>query len=37
MKISDQNINTGVLRQNILEKANEAFSEKKNRRIFKEN
>ena len=26
MKISDQNINTGVLRQNILEKANEVFS-----------
>ena len=29
MKISDQNISTGVLRQNILEKANEAFSENK--------
>ena len=26
MKITDQNINTGVLRQNILEKANDAFS-----------
>ena len=26
MKISDQNISTGILRQNILEKANEAFS-----------
>ena len=26
MKISDQNISTGTLRQNILEKANEAFS-----------
>ena len=29
MKISDQNINVGFLRQNILEKANEAFSENK--------
>ena len=26
MKISDQNISTGILRQNILEKANESFS-----------
>ena len=26
MKISDQSISTGLLRQNILEKANEAFS-----------
>ena len=26
MKIADQNISTGILRQNILEKANEAFS-----------
>ena len=26
MKIVDQNISTGILRQNILEKANEAFS-----------
>ena len=26
MKIADQNISTGMLRQNILEKANEAFS-----------
>ena len=29
MKISDQSMSTGVLRQNILEKANEAFSENK--------
>ena len=29
MKISDQNISTGVLRQNILEKANEVFLENK--------
>jgi len=26
MKISDQNISTGLLRQNILEKANDAFA-----------
>ena len=30
MKISDQNISTGLLRQNILEKANQAFSGEKN-------
>ena len=29
MKITDQSINTGFLRQNILEKANVAFSENK--------
>ena len=29
MKISDQSMSAGVLRQNILEKANEAFSENK--------
>ena len=34
MKISDQNINVGVLRQNILEKANEVFSENKNPKEF---
>ena len=26
MKIADQNVSTGILRQNILEKANAAFS-----------
>ena len=35
MKISDQNINTGMLRQNILEKANEAFSGNKTMKILK--
>ena len=30
MKISDQNISTGLLRQNILEEANQAFSGEKN-------
>ena len=29
MKISDQSVSTGVLRQNILEKANEVFLENK--------
>ena len=29
MKITNQNINTGILRQNILEKANDAFSDNK--------
>jgi flagellar hook-basal body complex protein FliE len=30
MKISDQNISTDILRQNILEKANKSFSRDKN-------
>ena len=34
MKISDQSMSTGVLRQNILEKANDAFSENKNPEEF---
>ena len=34
MKISNQNINTGLLRQNILEKANEAFSSDKKAQDF---
>ena len=34
MKIMNQNINTGVLRQNILEKANEAFLENKKTEEF---
>ena len=37
MKISDQNISTGLLRQNILEKANQAFSENKKLKIFQKN
>ena len=34
MKIADQNISTGMLRQNILEKANEAFSGNKTTEEF---
>ena len=34
MKIADQNISTGILRQNILEKANEAFSGNKTTEEF---
>ena len=34
MKIADQNISTGMLRQNILEKANEAFSGNKTTEDF---
>ena len=34
MKISAQNINTDVLRQNILERANEAFSGNKKTEEF---
>ena len=34
MKIADQNVSTGILRQNILEKANEAFSGNKKTEDF---
>ena len=34
MKIADQNVSTGILRQNILEKANEVFSENKKTEDF---
>ena len=34
MKIAHQNISTGMLRQNILEKANEAFSGNKTTEEF---
>ena len=34
MKIVDQNVSTGILRQNILEKANEAFSGNKKTEDF---
>ena len=34
MKITNQNISTGMLRQNILEKANEAFSGNKTTEEF---
>ena len=34
MKVSNQNISTDILRQNILEKANEVFSENKKTEEF---
>ena len=34
MKIADQNVGTGILRQNILDKANEAFSGNKKTEDF---